>query len=155
MLLILHENYYHDNVWLVKIGLAGNVTNSPCETGLRTNPMHGILWVHPVRIPEGYASERKRDGVALLYLPPTLFSVVLHLRLAAVGRPGSSVRILVQYEGVGTLGNPNSQPRHDLALAHARTHQRNPLLTVLSFSLFLFSSDSTQSVSDAYTHCYS
>ena len=116
--------------------------------------MHGILWVHPVRIPEGYASERKRDGVALLYPPPTLFSVVLHLRLAAVGRPGSSVRILVQYEGVGTLGSRNSQPRHDLALAHARTHQRNPLLTVLSLSfslsLFLFSSDSTRSVSDAY-----
>ena len=28
--LILQENYYHDNVWLVKIGLGGNVSNFPC-----------------------------------------------------------------------------------------------------------------------------
>lgn len=115
-----------------------------CETGLPTRPARGILRAHPVGIPEGYAPER--DEVVPLCRPPTLRrsspSLPVSLR-QLVARPGSSVRVLVQYEGVGTLGSPNSQPRRDLALAHARTHQRNPLLAPLSsLSLSLLSTPS-------------
>lgn len=69
-----------------------------------------------------------------LSLSPSPPHPSLGLRLTAVGRSGSSVRIVVQYEGVGTLGSPNSQPRRDLARLHMPAHnQRNPLLALLSF----------------------
>lgn len=92
----------------------------------------------PGRYSRRIRSETRRNGPSRsashslsLSLPPPHPS--LGLRLTAVGRSGSSVRIVVQYEGVGTLGSPNSQPRRDLARLHMPAHnQRNPLLAVRS-----------------------
>lgn len=69
----------------------------------------------------------QRDDTTCSPLPPFLsFSLARSLpscppfsptlRALALPPVSDSVRILVQYEGMGTLHGPNSQPRRDLAL---------------------------------------